>query len=92
MGTFDTFLKQLKDKFGSGYIAKDVWGYTYVYKTKPCYHPTKEGWCGDEEFYEPGYWEGDKCEFIDYESQLNKAYKEQYNKPAPNGKEGIWSF
>lgn len=24
MGTFDTFLKQLKDKFGSGYIAKDV--------------------------------------------------------------------
>lgn len=89
---FDKLLKELNEKYGSGYVAKDVWGYTYIYKTKPYYHPTKEGWCGDEEFYEPGYWEGDRLVPESCEGKINKAYQEQYGESAPAGKEGIWSF
>ena len=89
---FDKFLQELKDKYGSGYIAQDVYGYTYVYKNKPYFEPTKEGYRGEEEFYEPGYWEGDRVDNIDYESKLNQAYKDQYRQDTPSAEKAIWSF
>ena len=89
---FDKFLQELKDKYGSGYIAQDVYGYTYVYKNKPYFIPTKEGYQGGEEFYEPGYWDGDRVDNIDYESKLNQAYKDQYRQDTPSAEKAIWSF
>ena len=89
---FDKFLQELKNKYGSGYIAQDVYGYTYVYKNKPYFEPTKEGYQGGEEFYEPGYWDGDRVDNIDYESKLNQAYKDQYRQDTPSAEKAIWSF
>ena len=89
---FDKFLQELKDKYGYGYIAQDVYGYTYVYKNKPYFIPTKEGYQGGEEFYEPGYWDGDRVDNIDYESKLNQAYKDQYRQDTPSAEKAIWSF
>ena len=89
---FDKFLQELKDKYGSGYIAQDVYGATYVYKNMPYFTPTIDGYEGDEEVYEPGYWTGDRYDNINYESQLNKAYKDQYRKPVPSNDKAIWSF
>ena len=89
---FDKFLQELKDKYGSGYIAQDVYGYTYVYKNKPYFEPTKDGYRGGEEFYEPGYWDGDRVDNIDYESKLNQAYKDQYRQDRPTNQNAIWSF
>lgn len=89
---FDKFLIELKDKYGSGYVAQDVWGYTYVYKNKPHFTPTVDGYRGDEEYYEPGYWSGARYDDIDYESQLNKAYQDQYRKYMPTASEAIWQF
>ena len=89
---FDKFLAELKDKYGSGYIAQDVYGYTYVYKNKPYFTPTLNGWQDGEEVYEPGYWTGDTYDHTDYESQLNKAYKDQYRKSVPTASEAIWQF
>lgn len=89
---FNKFLLKLKAKYGSGYIAQDVFGATYVYKNMPYFTPTVDGYQGDEEIYEPGYWTGARYDNIDYESQLNKAYKDQYRKPLPSNDEAIWSF
>ena len=89
---FDKFLQELKDKYSSGYIAQDVYGYTYVYKNKPYFIPTKEGYQGGEEFYEPGYWDGDRVDNIDYESKLNQAYKAQYRISTPSAEKAIWQF
>ena len=89
---FNKFLIDLKGKYGSGYIAQDVYGATYVYKSMPYFTPTIDGYQGDEEVYEPGYWTGDRYDNINYESQLNKAYKDQYRKPLPSNDEAIWRF
>lgn len=90
---FDKFLQQLADKFGSGYIARDDYGYTYIYKDRPRYNPTINGWDEDDnEVYEPGYWEGNRLSDKDFEAQLKKAYEGQYRDSAPSGRQGIWKF
>ena len=89
---FDNFLQELRDKYGSGYIAQDVYGYTHVFKNRPSFIPTREGYEDDEEFYEPGYWTGEKFDDINYESKLNKAYKDQYRTTLPSDGKAIWKF
>lgn len=90
---FLKFLKELSDEFGSGYIARDDYGYTYIYKDRPRYNPTINGWDEDDnEVYEPGYWEGARLSDKDFEAQLKKAYEGQYQDSAPSGKQGIWKF
>lgn len=89
---FDKFLQQLADKFGSGYIARDDYGYVHVFKEQPHYIPTLDGYQDDEEIYEPGYWEGNRLSDKDFETQLKKAYEGQYRNSAPSGKQGIWKF
>ena len=89
---FDKFLQELKDEYGSGYIAQDVYGDAFVYKNKPTFVPTVDGYQGNEEIYEPGYWEGTRLSNKNYEGNLNKAYKDQYRKPVPSNDEAIWSF
>lgn len=89
---FDKFLTELKDKYGSGYLARDVWGYAHVFKSRPHFIPTVDGYQGDEEIYEPGHWTGNRYNDTDYESQLEKAYKDQYGKSAPYADEALWSF
>ena len=89
---FDKFLQELKDEYGSGYIAQDVYGDTFVYKNKPTFVPTVDGYQGNEEIYEPGYWEGTRLSNKNYEINLNKAYKDQYRKNVPSNEEAIWKF
>lgn len=89
---FDKFLQELKDEYGSGYIAQDVYGDTYVYLRKPTFIPTKNGYNGDQEVYEPGYWEGTRASNKNYENKLNKAYKNQFRQDVPSNEEAIWSF
>ena len=89
---FDKFLQELKDEYGSGYIAQDVYGDTFVYKNKPTFVPTVNGYQGNEEIYEPGYWEGTRASNKNYENKLNKAYKNQFRQDVPSNEEAIWSF
>ena len=90
---FDKFLMKLHDKYGSGYIARDDYEYAHVFKNKPYYNVRVDGWTGDgEEYYRPGYWDGNRLDNTDYGSELNKAYKEQDGEPAPSGKGAWWSF
>lgn len=90
---FDKFLQELKDKYGQGYIAQDVYGYAYVYKNRPEFIPTVDYIDNnDEDVYEPGYWKGDSYDTINYEAKLNKAYKDQYRTSTPSAEKAIWSF
>ena len=89
---FDKFLQQLADKFGSGYVARDDYGYIHVFKEQPRYIPTLDGYRDDEEIYEPGYWESEQSSESISEADFCKAYEAQYRKSAPSGKNALWQF
>ena len=89
---FDKFLQELRDQYGHGYIAQDVYGSTHIFKNKPTFIPTKDGYINDEEVYEPGYWTGEMIGRGDYQSKLNKAYKDQFRTDTPSNEKAIWQF
>ena len=89
---FDKFLQELKDKYGSGYVARDDWGNVYVYNSKPSYTAAISGSQGNnDDYYQPGKWEG-RGASKNIENEFVKAYKAQYRKNPDRGQDAIWSL